>query len=69
MSGWLLGAVIAGPAVCEGVRAAHSEGCEQFVDSELSCTAGWILEAFYHRIWLRLPFFSLFHCICSLIAD
>lgn len=29
VSGWVLGAVIAGLAVCEGVRAAHSECCEQ----------------------------------------
>lgn len=31
VSGGVLGAVIAGPAVCEGVRAAPSEGFEQSV--------------------------------------
>lgn len=33
MSGGVLGAVIAGPVVCEGVRAAHSEGFVQSVGS------------------------------------
>lgn len=67
----MLGAVTAGPAVCEGVRAAHSEGFEQSVGSRalLHSRLDPILEAFYHSIWLRLPFLSLFHCICSLIAD
>lgn len=31
--GWVLGAVTAGPAVCEGVRAAHSESFERSVGS------------------------------------
>lgn len=33
VSGWVLGAVTAGPAVCEGVRAALSEGFAKFVGS------------------------------------
>lgn len=32
-SWWVLGAVIGGPAVCEGMKAAHSEGFEQSIGS------------------------------------